>query len=227
LTVLLLLDRVELANPLRLYLEGEGLGVAHAHDAAAGDRLARGAPYAAVVLDQLLPGGALELLAGWRRDGLGVAVLALAARGGEEVAHCLEVGADGCVAPPFPFREVVARLRALLRRGRPRGPVLRSFDLEIDTGTRAVRRGGKPIQLTPREYALLEFLARHRGEVMSRPVIWQNLYGGEAEGTSNVVDVYVGYLRNKIDKGFTPPLLVTRYGEGYLLRADPNPPARG
>jgi DNA-binding response OmpR family regulator len=225
---MLLLGRAEPACALRRCLEGEGLEVALVGDADTADRRARTAPFAAVVLDQLLPGGALELLARWRRDGLAVPVLALAARPGAEVAQCLEAGADGCVAPPFPPREVAARLRALLRRGC--WPVLRVYDLEVDTARRTVRRAGRLVRLTPREYALLEFLARRSGKVVTRRMIWEALYGGETENTSNVVDVYVRYLRNKIDKGFDMPLILTRYGEGYLLRPDlpaPDPASEG
>jgi DNA-binding response OmpR family regulator len=96
-------------------------------------------------------------------------------------------------------------------------PVLRIRDLEIDTGARSVKRAGQTIHLTPREYALLQFLAYHRGKVVSRTMIWEHLYDEYDENTSNVVDVYIRYLRNKIDKGFDPPLIVTRWGEGYQL----------
>jgi len=226
LAVLLLLGRAAQARDLCRCLEGEGLGVALAHDAAEADRLARATSYSAVVLDQLLPGGAVELLERWRRDGLAVPVLALAARGGDEVARCLEAGADGCAAPPSPPREVAARLRALLRRGRPRGPVLRTFDLEVDTGRRAVRRAGKPIRLSPLGYRLLECLAWRRGEVVSRAELWAQLYPGRPPGPSNLIEVYVSYLRRKVDRGFDPPLVLTHWGQGYQLRADPGPPGR-
>jgi DNA-binding response OmpR family regulator len=98
--------------------------------------------------------------------------------------------------------------------------VLRVHDLEIDTASRTVKRGGQAIHLTPREYALLQFLAFHRGRVVTRSMIWEHLYDEQDENTSNVVDVYIRYLRNKIDKGFDPPLILTRWGEGYLLRGE-------
>jgi DNA-binding response OmpR family regulator len=98
--------------------------------------------------------------------------------------------------------------------------VLRVHDLEIDTAARTVKRGGKGIHLTPREFALLEFLAFHRGKVVSRSMIWEHLYDEQDENTSNVVDVYIRYLRNKIDKGFELSLILTRWGEGYLLRGE-------
>src|SRR5207249_8618334 len=119
-------------------------------------------------------------------------------------------------AKPFQLEELLARLRALVRRGHQvKDPVLRCHDLEINTADRSVRRAGRPIYLTPREYALLQYLAFHRGRVVSRTMIWEHLYNEEDESTSNVVDVYVRYLRAKIDKGFDPPLLLTRRGEGY------------
>ena len=99
-------------------------------------------------------------------------------------------------------------------------PVLQILDLEIDTSARTVKRAGQSIHLTPREYALLEFLAFHRGKVVTRTMIWEHLYDEHDESTSNVVDVYIRYLRNKIDKGFDPPLILTRWGEGYILRGE-------
>jgi DNA-binding response OmpR family regulator len=133
----------------------------------------------------------------------------------------LDSGADDYLTKPFNFDELLARLRALVRRGHQvKDPVLRIHDLEIDTAAHTVKRKGQDIHLTPREYALLEFLAFHRGEVVSRSMIWEHLYNEEDENTSNVVDVYIRYLRNKIDKGFEPPLILTKWGEGYHLRGE-------
>src|SRR5207245_11496187 len=125
---------------------------------------------------------------------------------------------------PFELEELLARLRSLIRREHNiKDPVLRIHDLEIDTAARTVKRGGQPISLTPREYGLLEFLAFHRGKVASRSMIWEHLYDEQDENTSNVVDVYIRYLRTKIDKGFMPPLILTRWGEGYMLRGEESP----
>src|SRR5206468_8576988 len=99
------------------------------------------------------------------------------------------------------------------------------YDLEIDTAARTVRRAGQAIHLTPREYALLEFLAFNRGKVVTRSMIWEHLYDEYDENTSNVVDVYIRYLRNKIDKNFEPQLILTRCGEGYMLRGYDDPPS--
>jgi DNA-binding response OmpR family regulator len=112
----------------------------------------------------------------------------------------------------------------LVRRGHHvKTPVLRLFDLEIDTAAHTVKRAGQAVHLTPREYSLLEFLAFHKGEVVTRTMIWEHLYDEHDESTSNVVDVYIRYLRNKIDKGFELPLILTRWGEGYMLRAEDTP----
>jgi len=137
----------------------------------------------------------------------------------------LDAGADDCLAWPLQTDELSARVRALVRRRHRREDgVVRCYDLQIDTVDRVVRRGGRVIHLTPREYALLEFLASHRGKVVTRSVIRDHLYGGYGENTSNVVDVYIRYLRNKVDKGFDPQLILTRWGEGYTLRGDDDPP---
>src|SRR5262249_50336101 len=103
--------------------------------------------------------------------------------------------------------------------------ILRVFDLEMDTAAHSVRRAGQAIHLTPREYSLLEYLAFHKGQVVTRTMIWEHLYDENDESTSNVVDVYIRYLRNKIDKGFEPPLILTRWGEGYMMRAEDTPAA--
>jgi DNA-binding response OmpR family regulator len=219
--VLLIEDHRPLARALRRGLEEEGFAVDAAYDGEEADFKARTAEYDAVILDLMLPKiDGLTLLQNWRRDGLKTHVLVLTARGAiEDKVRGLDLGADDYLTKPFELEELLARLRALIRRGHQvKDPVLRVHDLEIDTAARTVKRDGKMIHLTPREYALLEFLAFHRGKVVTRTMIWEHLYDEEDENTSNVVDVYIRYLRNKIDKGFDPPLIQTRWGEGYLLR---------
>jgi DNA-binding response OmpR family regulator len=221
--VLLIEDHRPLARALRQGLEEEGFAVDVAHDGQEGDFKARSAQYDAVILDLMLPKiDGLTLLQNWRRDGLKMHILVLTARGAiEDKVRGLDIGADDYLTKPFELEELFARLRALIRRGHEvKDPMLRVHDLEIDTASRNVRRAGKTIHLTPREYALLEFLAFHRGKVVTRTMVWEHLYDEQDENTSNVVDVYIRYLRNKIDKGFDPPLILTRWGEGYMLRGE-------
>jgi DNA-binding response OmpR family regulator len=221
--VLLVEDHKPLVRALRQGLEEEGFAVDVAHDGEEGDYKARTAEYDVIILDLMLPKvDGLALLQRWRREGVKTHVLVLTARGNlEDKVRGLDLGADDYLTKPFELDELLARLRALIRRGHQvKDPVLRLHDLEIDTAARTVRRAGQPIHLTPREYALLEFLAFHPGQVVTRSMIWEHLYDEHDESTSNVVDVYIRYLRSKIDKGFDPPLILTRWGEGYMLRGE-------
>ena len=221
--VLLVEDHKPLQRALRRGLEEEGFAVDVAGDGEEADFKARTAQYDVIVLDLMLPKeDGLSLLRRWRHDGLKAHVLVLTARGGiDDKVRGLDLGADDYLTKPFELGELFARLRALIRRGHQvKTPVLRIHDLEIDTSSRTVKRGGQDIHLTPREYALLEFLAFHLGKVVSRSMIWEHLYNEEDETTSNVVDVFIRYLRNKIDKDHDVPLILTRWGEGYLLRGD-------
>lgn len=221
--VLLVEDHKPLVRALKQGLEEEGFAVDVAHDGEEGNFKALSANYDVIILDMMLPKeDGLSLLQRWRKGGMTTHVLVLTARGTvEDKVRGLDSGADDYLTKPFQLEELLARLRALVRRGHHvKNPVLQVNDLEIDTAARAVRRGGQAIHLTPREYALLEFLAFHRGKVVTRSMIWEHLYDEQDENTSNVVDVYIRYLRNKIDKGFDPPLILTRWGEGYMMRGE-------
>jgi DNA-binding response OmpR family regulator len=221
--VLLIEDHKPLVRSLKQGLEEEGFAVDAAFDGEEGDYKAKSAQYDVIILDVMLPRkDGLSLLRDWRREGLKTHVLMLTARGSiEDKVKGLDLGADDYLTKPFQLEELLARLRALVRRNHQvKDPVLRVCDLEIDTAARTVKRAGQAIHLTPREFALLQFLAFHRGKVVSRSMIWEHLYDENDENTSNVVDVYIRYLRNKIDKGFEVPLILTRWGEGYLLRGD-------
>jgi DNA-binding response OmpR family regulator len=225
--VLLVEDHKPLARALRQGLEEEGYAVDVAHDGEEGNFKAQTGSYDIVILDIMLPKkDGLTLLQEWRRKGLQTHVLLLTARDStEDKVKGLDLGADDYLAKPFQVDELLARLRALVRRAyQSKDPILRAYDLEIDTAARTVRRAGKDIHLTPREYELLHYLALNQGKVVTRAMIWEHLYDEFDENTSNVVDVYIRYLRNKIDKDFQPPLILTRWGEGYMLRPEKGPP---
>ncbi len=221
--VLLIEDHRPLLRALKRGLEEEGFAVDTAEDGEEGEYKGRTANYDAIVLDLMLPKkDGLTVLKEWRQQGIKTHVLVLTAKDttDDKVAG-LDRGADDYLTKPFHLEELFARLRALIRRGHQvKDPVLRVFDLEIDTAARTVKRAGQAIHLTPREYALLQFLAFHQGKVVSRSMIWEHLYDEYDDNTSNVVDVYIRYLRAKIDKGFDPPLILTRWGEGYMLRGE-------
>jgi DNA-binding response OmpR family regulator len=221
--VLFIEDYKPLVRALKQGLEEEGFAVDTAYDGEEGNYKAQTANYDVIILDLMLPKvDGLSLLQQWRRSGMSTHVLVLTARGSiEDKVKGLDLGADDYLTKPFQLEELLARLRALIRRGHQvKDPVLRILDLEIDTAARTVKRAGQSIHLTPREYALLQFLAYHRGKVVTRSMIWEHLYDEHDENTSNVVDVYIRYLRTKIDKGYDPPLILTRWGEGYMLRGD-------
>jgi DNA-binding response OmpR family regulator len=221
--LLLIEDQRSLARTLRQGLEEEGFAVDVAYDGEEGDFKARSAGYDVILLDLLLPGrDGFSLLHQWRARGLETPVLVLTALDTtEDKVKALDAGADDYLTKPFRIEELLARLRALIRRAhRAKDPILRIHDLEIDTIGRRVRRAGQPIPLTPREFALLHFLALHRGKVITRSMIWEHLYDEYDENTSNVVDVYVRRLRNKLDRDFWPALILTRWGQGYVLRGE-------
>jgi DNA-binding response OmpR family regulator len=235
--ILLVEDQLTFSKMVRQGLEDEGFAVDAAMDGEEADVKARTTPYDVIILDQMLPKvDGLTLLKRWREAGITTHVLMLTAKGttADKVAG-LDTGADDYLAKggQFDFEELCARLRALVRRGhQKKDPVIRVHDLTLDTAARSVSRGGKKIGLTPREYALLEFLAYHAGSVVTRTMIWDHLYDEYDENTSNVVDVYIRYLRNKVDKGHEVPLILTKWGEGYMLRGnedlpDPAPAVAG
>ena len=219
--LLLVEDHKPLVRALRQGLEEEGFAVDVAFDGDEADHKAVSTNYDVIILDLMLPKkDGLTLLKGWRETGIQTHVIVLTARGAtEDKVKGLDIGADDYLTKPFELEELLARIRALIRRRhQAKDPVLRIHDLTLDTAARVVKRGGQSIHLTPREYALLEFLAFHQGKVVTRTMIWEHLYDEHDESTSNVVDVYIRYLRNKIDKGFDLQLIQTRWGEGYMLR---------
>jgi DNA-binding response OmpR family regulator len=226
--VLLVDDCPRRVRTLGLELGANGFAVDTAADGEEADAKCRRDAYDIVILDVALPKvDGLTLLKRWRTAGIDANVVFLSDRGTRaDMIAGLDNGADCYMTKPFDMDELSARLRALTRRRRKTGnPVIRCYDLEIDTAAHAVRRAGRLIHLTRREYALLEVLALHRGEVVGRKAIWQHLCNGTEEYTSNIIDVYIRSLRKKIDEGHDTPLVLTRWGEGYLLRGGDGPAA--
>ena len=218
--ILLVEDQPKLARAVSRGLEREGYAV---DVAGRGDDAlfqARVYEYDAVVLDVLLPGGnGFEVCRTLRDDGCWSPILMLTARDRvEDRIRGLDAGADDYLVKPFAFGELLARLRALIRRTPSERPaVLRIGDLVIDPATRTVTRDDRPVDLTAREFAVLEFLARHAGEVVTRTQMIEHVWDRNFEGASNIVDVYVGYLRRKLEQPFGRPLIRTIRGAGYAL----------
>lgn len=221
--ILVVEDEVRLAAHLKRGLEAEGFAVDVARSGTDGLWMATEQEYDAVVLDIMLPGmNGYRVCASIREADNWVPILMLTAKDGEyDEAEALDTGADDFLRKPFSFVVLVARLRALLRRGSPERPAVLSVgSLEMDPAAHQVSRGGVPITLTPREYSLLEFFVRHPNEALSKSEIISHVWDWDFEGEPNIVEVYVGYLRKKIDAPFDVNTLHTVRGVGYRLAAD-------
>ena len=222
--VLVVEDEVKMAGLLKRGLEEEGYAVdmsGTGHDAL---WLASENPYDAVVLDIMLPDlDGFEVCRRLRAAGRWSPVLMLTARDAvADRVSGLDAGADDYLTKPFSFAELLARLRALLRRGATeRPPFLAVGDLTLDPATRRVSRARTPVELTAKEFALLEYFMRHPGEVLSRTRLIEHVWDFAYDGDSNVVDVYVRYLREKVDRPFGSDSLETVRGAGYRLREEP------
>jgi DNA-binding response OmpR family regulator len=221
--ILVIEDDRKVARFIERGLEQEGYAVDVLHDGVDAGEQTRLADYDAVVLDLMLPGrSGAQVLRDIRARKPSLPVLILSAKDSiEERVAGLDAGADDYMAKPFALAEVSARLRALLRRGLPHETKLRVADLEMDTIRRIVTRAGRPIDLTPKEYALLEFLLRHSDRPVTRSLIVEHVWDIHFDSVSNVVEVHVNALRNKIDRGFTLPLIQTIRGVGYILTDRP------
>ena len=218
--ILVVEDEVKMARAVRRGLEQEGHVVAVEADGDDGLHRAIAEEYDVLVLDIMLPGkDGLAVCRELRERGRWTPVLLLTARDGvEDRIRGLDAGADDYLVKPFAFGELVARLRALVRRGpSERPPVLEVGDVRLDPAAHTVTRAGTPVELTIREFALLELLMRHPGEALSRTRILEQVWDYNYAGFSNVVDVYVGYLRRKLDQPFGRPLIKTVRGVGYAL----------
>jgi len=218
--VLVVDDDKRLASALKRGLEGEGFAVDVALDGDEGLWMAREHAYDALVLDVMLPGtGGLAVCAQLREAGEWAPILMLTARGApSDEARALDTGADDFLAKPFSYVVLVARLRALLRRGRVERPsALRAGDLVLDPATHRVARGTTEVELTPRQFSLLEFLLRRSGDVLSKQEILAHVWDFAFDGDPNIVEVYVGQLRRRVDLPFGRASLQTVRGVGYRL----------
>src|SRR5512135_1799021 len=222
--VLVVEDEKKTASFIRKALQAEGFAVDVCNNGDDGLAAARATPFDAIVLDIMLPGrDGLSLLRQLRARQNATPVLLLSARGEvNERVEGLNAGADDYLPKPFVIAELIARVRALGRRGNEsKSPMLRVADLTLDTLTREARRGGATIELTTREYRLLEFLMRSAGRICGRMAILEKVWDYDFDPGTNLVDVYVRRLREKIDADFEPRLIHTVRGVGYVLRETP------
>ncbi len=222
--ILIVEDNHRLSTSLKLNLAHEGYSVDAAYDGQEGQDLAELIPYDLIILDVLLPAkDGFEVCRDLRRRRIHTPILLLTARDSiDDRVEGLDCGADDYLVKPFAMRELLARLRALLRRQQPYQPGrLEMGELVMDPSTHTVLRAGQPIELTPKEFALLEFLLRHPNQVVTRQQIEQHIWNYDFECESNVIDVYVRRLRRKIDDPFPVKLLTTVRGIGYRLTPPP------
>jgi two-component system copper resistance phosphate regulon response regulator CusR len=224
--ILLVEDETKVASFIRRALEEESYAVDVRADGTEGLDLAREAKdgrYDLIILDLMLPGiSGLEILKALRKDQITAPVLILTARSEvDQKVKGLDAGADDYLTKPFAIEELLARVRVLLRRGFGETTgILQVDDLILNPATREVTRGGKRIDLTSKEYALLEYLMRNAGRVLTRPMIAEHVWNLDFDTFTNVIDVYVNYLRNKIDRGRDHKLIHTVRGTGYVLKAE-------
>jgi heavy metal response regulator len=220
--ILLVEDDRKVASFIRKGLTEEGYAVDVAHDGEAGLFMGLDRLHDVIVLDVMLPGKpGFQVLRELRQAKVITPVLLLTARDAvEDKVQGLDAGADDYLTKPFAFAELLARVRALLRRGKAaQAPALQVADLTLDPAARTVKRGGETIPLTNREFALLEYFLRNPGRVLTRTMIAEHVWDYSFDAGTNVIDVYVNYLRKKVDAGREPKLIRTVRGVGYVLKA--------
>lgn len=220
--ILIVEDEHKIANAVKQGLEQQSYAVDVAYDADKGLAMATTEPYDLIILDRMLPGNVdgIGILQKIRQDGNHVPVLLLTAK--DKIldrAHGLNMGADDYLVKPFAFVELIARVRALLRRPQQStGTALEYNDLKLDPAKSTVERDGKPIDLTAKEFALLEYLMRNPEQIISKDTLVSHVWDYDADVLPNTVEVYVSYLRNKVDKPFKgKPLINTKRGFGYYF----------
>jgi two-component system OmpR family response regulator len=218
--VLVVEDEKRLAEGLKRGLEAEGFAVDVASTGTDGLWMATENDYSVILLDIMLPGmSGYRVCERLRADANWTPVLMLTAKDGEwDQVEALDTGADDYLTKPFSFAILLARIRALIRRGSAERPaVLEAGDIRVDPSTRQVTRGGETIDVTAREFAVLEYLMRRKGDVVSKRDIIDNVWDDDFDGEQNIVEVYVGHLRNKLDRPFGRAAIETLRGAGYRL----------
>ena len=221
--ILVIEDETKVGSFIKRALEEETYAVDLCEDGAKGLELACATSYDLVMVDLMVPTmPGLEIVKGIRQAKIQTPILILTAQSQvDQRVTGLDAGADDYLTKPFAIDELLARVRALLRRGSTESPgVLQIDDLLLNPATREVTRGGQRINLTVKEYALLEYLMRHTSRVLTRPMISEHVWNQDFDTFTNVIDVYVNYLRNKIDRGHVKKLIHTVRGSGYMLKAD-------
>ncbi|XOK58509.1 response regulator transcription factor [Paenibacillus elgii] len=226
-SILVIEDEEHIARVLTLELEHEGYEVETAHDGREGARLATSKPWNLILLDVMLPEwNGLEVLRRIRQVNVEVPVILLTARDATpDIVSGFDQGANDYITKPFVIEELLARVRNLIgltSRHKPEADTLSAGDLTVDLKARKVTRADNLIELTPKEFDLLQYLIQHKGQVLTREQIISDVWGYDFVGDTNIVDVYIRYLRQKVDKGYQPKLIKTARGVGYEL-ADPEP----
>jgi len=218
--ILIIEDEAKVASFIKKGLEEESYAVDVAADGEEGLGMLGMNVYDAVVLDLMLPKkNGIEVMREVRADKINVPVLMLTARDTlEDKVMGLDAGADDYLTKPFAFKELLARLRSLLRRGKAEVAMLKVADLTLDPATRRVKRSGQDIALTAKEFSLLEYLMRNVGKPQTRTTLSEHVWDINFDRMTNVVDVYINFLRNKVDKGFDKKLIHTVRGVGYIIK---------
>ena len=222
--ILVVEDEKKVCSFIKKGLEEEHYAVDIAYDGEEGLTLAQINEYDLILLDIMLPRlDGMEVLRQIRRNGSNVPILMLTAKDSvEDIVSGLDGGSDDYLTKPFSFDELVARVRALLRRkAKEKTDLLTVGDLSLSTSTHRVKRGGREIELTAKEYALLEYFMRNPNRVLTRVLITEHVWDYHFDPSTNVIDVYVNYLRKKIDQGFEKKLILTIRGSGYIMKDEP------
>jgi two-component system, OmpR family, copper resistance phosphate regulon response regulator CusR len=226
--IIIIEDEKKIADTLKMGLTENGFDVEVAYDGKIGQQLLLSRPFDLAILDINLPGiNGYELCKGIRYRNMNMLVIMLTSMSSlDDKIEGYDAGADDYLVKPFEFRELLLKIRALLKRtpgqAMPVGNILRAGDLEMNLDNKEVHRAGRPIRLTAKEFQLLEYLMRNKNRVVSRADLAINVWDVDFNTNTNVIDVYISYVRNKVDRDFEQKLIQTHIGMGYILKTQPN-----